>query len=85
MEIVQDFDYDDELDLLVVLYLNLTKQGEGVVGFYDNKTGRHVQSVSVEDIKEEHEHSIAINRDVLIVLSRKLQKFRCFVYTLNTT
>ncbi|XP_028391578.1 DDB1- and CUL4-associated factor 17-like [Dendronephthya gigantea] len=85
MEIVQDFDYDDELDLLVVLYLNLAKQGEGVVGFYDNQTGRHIQEVGVEDIEEDYEHTVAINRDVLIVLSRKKQNFRCLVYILNTT
>ena len=83
MEIVQDFDYDDELDLLVVLHLNLTRTGEGIVGFYDNQTGRKLQSLSIDNIDEQHEHSIAINRNILVIISKHLYDFTCLVYHLD--
>ena len=83
MEIIQDFDYDDELDLLVVLHLNLTRSGEGIVGFYDNQTGQHLQNFNIDSMDEQHEHSIAINRNILVIISKHSHNFKCLVYHLD--
>ena len=82
MEIIQDFDYDDELDLLVVLYLDITKTGQGIVGFYDNQTGQQIYTLTIDGIDEQHEHSIAINRNLLVLISKQFHEFRCLVYHL---
>lgn len=83
IEILQDFDYDDELDLLVVLGLDQSTRGRGFVSFYDNQTGHHVHSFGIPNINEQHEHSIAINRNILVIVSKNnCNKFRCLVYHL---
>ena len=76
MEIIQDFDYDDELDLLVVLHLNPTKTGQGIVGFYDNQTGQHLRNLNIDAMDEQDEHSIAINRNILVIISRRSYNFK---------
>ena len=78
-EIIQDFDYDDELGLFVVLYLNPRRSDEGVVGFYDNQTGQHIHDLIISGISEHFDYSVAINRNVLVVFAKGL---KCFVYHL---
>ena len=76
-EIIQDFDYDDELNLFVVLYLNPMRPDHGVVSFYDNQTGQHIHDLDISGISEHFDYSVAINRNVLVISSKSL---KCFVY-----
>lgn len=86
-EILQDVDYDDELDVLVVLYLDQDVQGQLVVGFYDNQTGHALRKLSVTGIVQKlhvhaSHHSVAIDRCTLVIISKDEHKFRSIVYSL---
>ena len=82
-DLVQDVDYDDELDVLVVLYLDQTVKNEGIVGFYDNQAGCALHNFRVNGISEEDEHSLAIDRNVLVIISKSVScSFTCTVYSL---
>ena len=82
LEVVHDVDYDDELDLLVVLYRSPNKGGEGIVGFYDNQTGRDIHQFCIAGLNELAEHSIAIDRNTVVIVSRYKHKFSCLAFVI---
>lgn len=83
-EAIQDLDYDDELDVLVVLYLDVLVKDGAVVAFIDNQTGHILRKFGIRGMSEEGEHSIAMDRDNLVILSKYQNTFKCIVYTLHS-
>lgn len=82
-DIIQDLDYDDELDVLVVLYLDVLVKDGAVVAFIDNQTGHILHKFGIMGMSEEGEHSIAVDRNNLVILSKNNNTFKCTVYTLH--
>ena len=84
-ETVQDVDYEDELDLLVVLSSHDSEiMGcVGRIGLYDNQTGVCVKEIFVKDWDQDSCHSIMMERNVIChIFKSPLGKFSCHVYRL---
>lgn len=81
-ETVRDFDYEDELDLLVVL--SSQDSCTGHIGLYDNQTGLLVSEIVLSYWDEDSDHSILMERDVIVHISKNMsRKFHCDVYRLT--
>lgn len=86
-ETVQDIDYEDELDLLVVLSsVDSDKGCIGRIGLYDNQTGLCVKETFINDWDEDCCHSIMMERNVILhVIKSPSGKFLSHLYRLETT
>lgn len=84
-ETVLDIDYEDELDLLVVLHSN--DSGDmpcGVIGLYGNQTGSLVQETVIENWTQDADHSIMMEKDTIVhIMKDPFRKFFCTVYRLT--
>ena len=81
-ETVRDFDYEDELDLLVVL--SSQGPGAGHIGLYDNQTGLLVNEITLSSWDEDSDHSILMERDVIVHISKNMsRKFHCDIFRLT--
>lgn len=87
-ETILDVDYEDELDVLVVLSANASSDTPcGVIGLYDNQTGLLIQETTVSNWVEDADHSIMMEKDTVVHIIKDYQfcsrKFSCTVYRLN--
>lgn len=87
-ETILDVDYEDELDVLVVLSANASSDTPcGVIGLYDNQTGLLIQETTVSNWVEDADHSIMMEKDTIVHIIKDYQfcsrKFSCTVYRLN--
>ena len=77
-----DVDYDDELDILVVMYEDREVENEAVIGFYDNQTGQTLHTFKFGGVIEESEYSLTMDRNALIIISKHKTYFVCTVFVL---
>ena len=87
-ETILDVDYEDELDVLVVLSANASSDTPcGVIGLYDNQTGLLIQETTVSNWVEDADHSIMMEKDTIVHIIKDYKfcsrKFSCTVYRLN--
>ena len=62
-ETVLDVDYEDELDVLVVLSSNDSEETPcGVIGLYDNQTGSLIHESAISKWKQDADHSIMMGK-----------------------
>lgn len=81
-ETVRDFDYEDELDFLVVLS-SLDSSG-GRIGLYDNQTGLLVKEFMLPSWDEDGDHSVLMERDIIVHICKSVtRKFYCNVFRLT--
>ena len=83
-ETVQDVDYEDELDLLVVLQSNESENTPyGVIGLYDNQTGSLIHETIIDNWIQDADHSIMMEKDSIVhIMKDCARKFSCTIYRL---
>ncbi|EDO48714.1 predicted protein [Nematostella vectensis] len=80
---IQDLDYEDELDLVAVL--SSRDCSSGYIGLYDNQTGVLVKEITLDNWDDESEHSIMMERDLIVHICRTpFKKFSCTLYRLTS-
>lgn len=84
-ETVLDVDYEDELDVLVVLSSNDSEETPcGVIGLYDNQTGSLIHESAISKWKQDADHSIMMEKDTIVhIMKDSSRKFCCTVYRLS--
>lgn len=84
-ETILDVDYEDELDVLVVLSSNdLGETPCGVIGLYDNQTGSLLHEATINNWIQDADHSIMMEKDTIVHITKDCsRKFSCTVYRLN--
>ena len=84
-ESVLDVDYEDELDLLVVLQSNNSEDPPcGTIGLYDNQTGALVLETVVTNWIQDADHSIMMEKDTIVHIMKDCsRKFCCIIYRLT--
>lgn len=84
-ETVLDVDYEDELDVLVVLSSNDSEDTPcGVIGLYDNQTGTLIHESTLSNWKQDADHSIMMEKDTIVHIMKDCsRKFCCTVYRLS--
>ena len=85
-ETVLDVDYEDELDLLVVLSSHgLDGDAYGLIGLYDNQTGSLLHETAIKNWNQDADHSVMMEKDTIVHImkdSTTSRKFSCTVYRL---
>lgn len=79
---VRDVDFEDELDILVVL----ASQGEhkGSIGLYDNKTGDLVKDIQLDYWEDDSDHSIYMELDTIVhIFKRPTRNYCCEIFKLS--
>ncbi|XP_031575357.1 DDB1- and CUL4-associated factor 17-like [Actinia tenebrosa] len=78
---VRDVDFEDELDILVVL----SSQGEhkGGIGLYDNQTGILVKEIQLDYWEDDSDHSIHMELDTIVhIFKRPTRNYCCEIFKL---
>ena len=80
-----DVDYEDELDLLVVLQSNDTDfAANGIIGLYDNQTGCLIHETVIENWTQDADHSIMMEKDTIVHIMKDCnRKYCCSIYRLT--
>ena len=84
-ETVLDVDYEDELDLLVVLQSNDAQDTPcGIIGLYDNQTGSLIHETIIKNWIQDADHSIMMEKDTIVhIVKEYSRKFSCTIYRLT--
>lgn len=84
-ETVLDVDYEDELDLLVVLRSNDCEDTPcGIIGLYDNQTGCLIHDIVIENWTQDADHSIMMEKDTIVHIMKDCnRKYSCSIYRLK--
>lgn len=87
-ETILDVDYEDELDILVVLSTDVSSDTPcGVIGLFDNQTGLLIQETTISNWIQDADHSIMMEKDTIVHIIKDYnncsRKFSCTVYRLN--
>lgn len=84
-ETVLDVDYEDELDLLVVLQSNDSQDTPcGVIAMYDNQTGALIHETVISNWIQDAEHSIMMEKDTIVHIMKDCnRKYSCTIYRLT--
>nr|XP_020452198.1 DDB1- and CUL4-associated factor 17 [Monopterus albus] len=80
-------DYEDELDLLVVVATN-SEEGEGRahIRLHDNQSGQLQRTVYLDEPWDEtYQHELFFDKDTIIHVEQKKTNFCCHVYKLTAT
>ena len=84
-ETVLDVDYEDELDLLVVLQSSGSEDTPcGIIGLYDNQTGSLIHETTIKNWNQNADHSIMMEKDTIVHIMKDCsRKFSCTIYRLT--
>lgn len=82
-ETIQDVDYEDELDLLVLL--SSLDSDHGRIGLYDNQTGICIKETFIKDWDQDSCHSIMMEQNVILhIIKSPSGMFSAHLYRLKT-
>ena len=86
-EVVHSVDYEDELDILVILSSS-SQSGvaKGKIGLYDNQSGCLLRSIAIENWDENDIWSVYMERDIIVCLCKSLSyssRYLCLMYKLR--
>jgi hypothetical protein len=81
-EAVRDIDYEDELNILIVLASQ--SEHKGHIGLYDNQTGSLIKEIQLENWEDDSDHSIHMELDTIVHLfKRPSRNYICEVFKLK--